>query len=69
MTSPIPLKSINSLTFMLVHTGHQQHRQWLTTQAMVTPDAGNCTVKSASMDFSGGFATPFPWATATTATA
>ena len=27
-------------------------RQWLTTQAMVTPDAGNCTVKSASMDFS-----------------
>jgi len=27
-------------------------RQWLTTQALATPNGGNCTVKSASMDFS-----------------
>jgi hypothetical protein len=26
-------------------------RQWLTTQALIAPDAGNCTVKSASMSF------------------
>jgi hypothetical protein len=26
-------------------------RQWLTTQALITPASGNCTVESASMDF------------------
>lgn len=27
-------------------------RQWLTTQALIAPAGGNCTVESASMDFS-----------------
>lgn len=38
------------------HTQQQKQtlenaRQWLTTQALITPDGGTCTVKSASMDF------------------
>jgi len=37
-------------------TGQQKQtlenaRQWLTTQALITPDGSNCTVKSASMSF------------------
>jgi len=39
------------------HTQQQEQtlekaRQWLTTQALVTPDGGTCTVKSASMGLS-----------------
>lgn len=38
-------------------TQQQKHtlenaRQWLTTEALITPADGNCTVKSASMEFS-----------------